>query len=142
MNDLAYMLGLSDSDPYKIVLAKGPINGGIVENEEDTKILVESSDEYIVGDGLWHHISLSPVVQPNGDVVIRCWESDLTTRTISNPSWTVIGGFDPDGYIDGALQVNSGSAPLWGGYAGFACAVNEALNRRAAFDALQVYRAI
>jgi hypothetical protein len=140
VNDVTYMLGLSDADPYKIVLAKGPINGGIIEDTEDTKILVESSSEYNVGDGLWHHISMSPVVQPNGDVVIRCWESDLGLHTIHSPNWSIIGGFPADGFIDGALEINSGSAPLWGGYAGFACAVNASLNRRAAFDALQVYR--
>lgn len=138
--DYAYMLGLSDKDPYKVVLAKGTIAGGIIEADEDIKILVESSAEYAMGDGLWHHIKLVPIVEPNGDVLIKCFESSLVLNPIDSPVWATIPGFPGDGYIDGVLQINSGSAPLWGGYAGWAFAVNNALNRRGAFDAIQIYR--
>jgi hypothetical protein len=140
VNDYAYMLGLSDADPYKIVLAKGPIVGGIVQSVEETKILVESSSEYNIGDGFWHHIRMDVIVEPNGDVLLKCYESNLLLYDIHNPVWNVIGGFSAEGYIDDVLHINTGQAPLWGGYAGFAFAVNEALNRRGAFDAIQVSR--
>ncbi|MCK5643690.1 MAG: hypothetical protein KAJ19_23015, partial [Gammaproteobacteria bacterium] len=140
VNDQVYMIGLSDSDPYKIVLAKGPIVGGIVEAQEDTKILVSSSREYNIGDGLWHHIRMDAIVEPNGDVLLKCYESDMTINDLQNPDWGIIGGFSAEGYIDGVLQINTGSAPLWGGYVGFAFAVNQALNRRGAFDGLQATR--
>ncbi len=141
VNDEAYMLGLSDADPYKVVLAKGPIVGGIVQGDDGTKIIVEGSSEYNMSDGLWHHLSLEPIVQPNGDVLIKCQESDLSTHDIHNPVWSTIGGFPGAGYIDDALHINTGTSPLWGGYVGWAFAVNNALNRRGAFDALQSSRA-
>lgn len=140
VHDYAYILGLSDDDPYKIVLAKGPIVGGIVEAQENTKILVRSSREYNIGDGLWHQLRMDAIVEPNGDVLIKCYESNMLLYDLQNPEWEVIGGFNAEGYIDGVLHINTGTAPLWGGYAGFAFAVNNALNRRGAFDGLQVSR--
>lgn len=142
VNDSAYMLGLLDADPYKIVLAKGPIVGGIVEDSEDTKILAVGSEQFTMGDGLWHQLRMDPIVQPNGDVLIKVYQSDLTTRVVTNPSWETIPGFDSEGYIDDVLEINSGSAPLWGGCVGYAFAVNQALNRRGAFDAIQAFRAV
>ena len=135
------MLGLSDADPYKIVLAKGIISGGITADTADTKVLYSGSTEYNMSDGLWHHLSLEVIVQPNGDVLLKCKESNLSLYDINNPTWTNVSGFPTDGYIDDVLSINSGSIPLYGGYAGFGFAVNNALNRRAAFDALQVSRA-
>lgn len=141
VNDTAYMLGLSDADPYKIVLAKGIISGGITADTADTKVLYSGSTEYNMSDGFWHHLSLEVIVQPNGDVLLKCKESNLSLYDINNPTWTNVSGFPTDGYIDDVLSINSGSIPLYGGYAGFGFAVNNALNRRAAFDALQVSRA-
>lgn len=140
INDNAYMIGLSDADPYKIVLAKGPINGGIVQDAENLKILVESSAEYNMSDDMWHHLRMEVIVQPCGDVLIHCKENDLILGDIHNQDWQTIGGFPGEGYNDGALGINSGSEPLWGGHAGWAFAINNALNRRGAFDALQVSR--
>jgi hypothetical protein len=140
VNDDAYMLGLSDADPYKVVLAKGPIVGGIVQDASNLKIIAESSAEYNMSDGLWHHLSMEPVVQPNGDVLLKCEESSLALHDIHSPSWADIPGFPASGYIDDALHINTGTAPLWGGYVGWAFAVNDALNRRGAFDALQAAR--
>jgi hypothetical protein len=142
VNDEAYMLGLMDRDPYKIVLAKGPIVGGITEDMEDGKLLVEGSQEFAMGDGLWHHLRLDPIVEPNGDVLLKCYYSDLNVHDIHSPDWQLVPGFSADGYIDDALHIATGTAPLWGGYTGFAFAINEALNRRGAFDALQAFRAI
>lgn len=142
VNDSAYMLGLLDADPYKIVLAKGSIVGGIVVEDSNStpKILAEGSQQFSMGDGLWHHLRMDPIVQPNGDVLIKVYQSNLATRTVENPDWEPIPGFSSEGYVDGVLEINSGSAPLWGGYVGFAFAVNDALNRRGAFDAFQAGR--
>lgn len=144
VNDSAYMLGLLDADPYRIVLAKGPMVGGIVESddESETKILAIGSEQFAMGDGLWHQLRMDPIVQPNGDVLIKVYQSDLNTRVLENPEWVNVPGFNADGYIDGVLEINSGSAPLWGGYVGYGFAINQALNRRGAFDGIQAYRSV
>lgn len=139
VNDWAYILGLSDTAPYEIVLVKAPIVSGLNIDATDVTVLRSSSDQYNMGDGLWHHLRLDAIVQPNGDVLLQCFENDLTVNPIgSAPSWQAISGMSD--FIDDALQVNSGSAPLWGGNVGFAFAVHESLNRRGAFDALQASR--
>lgn len=139
VNDWAYMLGLSDSAPYEIVLAKAPIVSGLRADDENVSILRQSSDQYSMGDGLWHHIRLDAIVQNNGDVVLSCFENDLTVNPIGNPpSWTPISGMS--NFIDDAAQIQTGSAPLWGGCVGFAFAIHSALNVRGAFDALQAQR--
>lgn len=139
VNDMAYMIGLSDADPYEIVLAKAPIVSGLRESDDDVVILRSSSSQYSMGDGLWHHIRLDAVVQPNGDVLLKCYDNNLTTNPIGGSfSWQAIAGMSD--FIDDVLQINTGSAPLWGGRVGFVFACHEALNRRGAFDALQAAR--
>ncbi len=139
VNDEAYMLGLLDADPYEIVLAKGLIVGGIVEGDDDLTILARSSAQYNISDDLYHHLRLDVIVEPNGDVLLKVFENDLTVNPITAPSWSSITGISD--YIDDLLQINSGSAPLLGGYCGFAMAVAESLNRRSAFDGIEAYRA-
>jgi len=139
VNDWAYLLGLSDNAPYEIVLAKAPLVSGLRQDDENVTILRSSSNQYNMGDGLWHHIRLDAVVQPNGDVLLQCYENSLVTNPIGTaPSWQPIAGMSD--FIDDAAQINTGSAPLWGGCAGFAFAVHETLNVRGAFDALQAGR--
>jgi hypothetical protein len=140
VNDYAYMLGLLDQDPYEIVLAKATIVAGLVEEATAVRILRRSSAQYNIGDGLWHHLRLDCIVQPSGDVLLQCYESDLSTYPLSGaPSWQSIDGMTD--FVDDALQINTGSPPLWGGCWGYAFAVANAINRRGAFDALEVYRA-
>jgi hypothetical protein len=139
VNDSAYLLGLKDSDPYKIVLAKATIISGVDEDNTVVKILRESSDEYQISDDLWHQIRLDAIVQDNGDVLLKVYESDISSYAVTSPSWTAIAGMAD--YIDDALQINTGSDPLGGGHWGFCFSVKEAINRRAAFDAIEVYRA-
>lgn len=140
VNDYAYLLGLLDADPYEVVLAKAPIVAGLVEGATNVSLLRRSSAQYSIGDGLWHHLRLDCIVQPNGDVLLQCYASDLSSHPLSGaPSWQAIDGMAE--FVDDALQVNTGSAPLWGGCWGFAFAVKAALNRRGAFDALEAYRA-
>lgn len=139
--DSAYLLGLEDADPYKIVLVKTTIVSGV--NTDDTAVttLRESSAEYQISDDEWHHIRLDVIVQDNGDVLLSVFENaNLAVNDVTAPVWTAVAGMTD--YIDDRLQINTGSAPLTpGGYWGFAFAVQEAINRRAAFDAIAVYRA-
>lgn len=148
VNDSAYILGLLDADPYEIVLAKAPLVAGLVDDDEDVSILARSAAQYSMGDGLWHHLRMDAVVQPNGDVLIQCFANDLAAHPLGTaPSWEEIPGFpdgapdDEYGVVDGVTQITTGTAPLWGGYWGWAFQVDNALNRRGAFDALEVMRA-
>lgn len=138
VNDRAYLLGLSDADPYEIVLAKAPIVAGLVEADTNVTILRRSSAQYNLGDNLWHHLELQCIVEPNGDVLLKAQRSDLALHSIMAPSFAPIPGMDD--FVDDNLYVNTGSAPLWGGRVGFAFAVNDQINRRGAFDGLQAYR--
>lgn len=143
VNDWAYVLGLLDADPYEIVLAKTTLAAGLVESDGNVSILARSSAQYAMGDGLWHHLRLDAIVEPNGDVLLKCFENDLDANPIGTPGgpvWDNIGGFDADGYVDDVLQIATSSPPLWGGYCGFGFSVSEALNRRGAFDAVEAYR--
>lgn len=139
VNDYAYLLGLSDNTPYQIVLAKAPIVSGLRVDEENVSILRSSSAQFNIGDGLWHHLRLDAIVQTNGDVLLQCFSNDLTTRPVgTTPSWQPITGMDD--FIDDLNQINTGTPPLLGGSHGFAFAVHESLNRRGAFDAIQLER--
>ena len=143
VNDYCYVLGLLDADPYEIVLAKMQLVSGLVADEENVTILARSSAQYAMGDGLWHHLRLDAIVQPNGDVLLKCFENNLNVNPIGaggGPDWQPISGFPTNGVVDDVLQILTSSPPLWGGYAGFAFQVSESLNRRGAFDALEVYR--
>ncbi|MEN6368302.1 MAG: hypothetical protein ABFD77_01215 [Thermotogota bacterium] len=143
VNDWIYALGLLDADPYEIVLAKTKIVTGLVEADENMQILARSSSQYAMGDGAWHHLRLDAIVEPNGDVLLKCFENDLNTHPIGTPGgpdWQNIPGFPSAGIVDDVLQILTGSPPLWGGYCGFAFQVQQALNRRGAFDALEAYR--
>jgi len=143
VNDYAYILGLLDADPYEIVLAKAQLVSGLVADDENVSILARSSAQYAMGDGLWHHLRLDSIVQPNGDVLLKCFENNLNTHPIGTPGgpdWQPIPGIPSDGVVDDALQILTSSPPLWGGYVGFAFQISQALARRGAFDAIEVYR--
>ena len=139
VNSVAYILGLSDSDPYEITLVKGIISSGIVVADENVTILRSSSQQYSMGDDLWHHLRMDAIVQPNGDVLLQVFANDLVAHPLgSTPDWQPIQGMAD--YIDDVVQINSGSAPYLGGFVGYAFAVSNALNRRGAFKAIQAYR--
>lgn len=135
VNDDAYLLGLSDADPYEIMLAKGPIVSGLVASDENLYVLGTSSEQYAISDDLWHHLRLDAIVQPNGDVLLKVFKNE---GDVLAPTWEAIGGISADGVIDDVLGYESGSVPLWGGCAGWAFCVAEGLNRRGAFDVLQL----
>jgi hypothetical protein len=139
VNDYAYMLGLGDSNPYEIMLCKGLLSGGLNASDENITVLARSTAQYAFSGDAWHHLKLDAIVEPNGEVVLQVFENDLAVHPIgSAPTWVAVPGCAE--YIDDRNQINTGSAPLLGGCAGFGFAVAESLNRRAAFDAIQVGR--
>jgi hypothetical protein len=113
-NDQGYILGLENNDPSAIVLAKtSPISG---LDSTLTTALRTSSTTYTWDN--WLQLRLDAIVNPNGDVVLKCFQNDVDTNPVTSPSWEAITGMDD--FVDDALGVNSGSNPLAGGWGGFA----------------------
>ena len=138
LGNQAYMLGLSDNNPSSITLRKGILSEGVVDGEEgDTGILRRGTDQ--VDEGTWIHIRLDMIVNPSGDVILKCWKSDLGANSVSSPSWGLITGMDD--FIDDSLGVNSGSLPFGSGYMGFGFQVN-GISRRAYFDHITCSRQV
>lgn len=142
----AYRLCLSDEDPYRIVLDKALLTAQGKSSNPTTQTLATSSASYALGDALWHHLRLDAAVQANGEVLLQAYFNDLAVRPIghvSGPDWQPIPGIPSAGVVDDALLIRTGTAPLLGGYLGFGMSfTTNALNRRAAFDALEPYRVL
>lgn len=137
--DSGYLFGCADDDPYHLVLAKGTIEGGLADAAPDPSvngILLQSGQTY--PQDTWHHLRVDVIVNLNGDVLIQCFENDLTANPLTGaPVWTAISGMTQ--FIDDALGINSGSAPYASGRSGFAFYTTD-VTRRAAFDHIQIYR--
>ena len=133
VNDSGYLLGLSDNDPHGIVLRKGSPAGGL--DPEDTSILRTSTATFLPD--VWHHLRLDMIVNPNGDVVLKVFSSDLSANAVTAPVWAAIPGMAD--FIDDALGVNSGSLPFVGGFAGIAFQCSD-ISRRGYVDHVQVLR--
>lgn len=116
-----YQLGLSDGDTSRIALRKGIISAGlpdqVVTTPTPTNGLLARSDS-AVPIATWVHVRLDMIVNLNGDVILNCYQSDLTANLVSAPVWTAIGGLGQ--IIDDALGINTGSQPLTSGRAGWA----------------------
>jgi len=141
VNSRAYILGLGDSDPYEVVLAKGVIASGLPgAAATDVTVLRRSSAQYSMGDDRWHNMRLDAIVEPCGDVLLKVFANDLVAHPLgTTPDWQPIVGMAD--FVDGITGIASGSAPLiLGGWCGFAFAVAAAVNRRGAFRALQADR--
>lgn len=140
-NDSCYMLGLSNSDPYKIMLVKGVIGNGIPESYSDDTVLAYSTESF--NPNTWHHLRLDIIANPNGDVVLKCYASDLDSYDVDeNDGWVAIDGLSD--FIDDALGANSydygnSDTPYIGGRAGFGFTTS-AVQRRALFDHIQIYK--
>ena len=142
VSDTAYLLGLEDAEPARIVLAKGVINSGIPNSTDTpTKILRTSTQRYYQNE--WVHLRFQAITQPSGDVVLRMYQNDVNSHPLDNPSFWVWNEIEfNDGwnarfgngyFIDDVTGVNSGSAPLTSGYVGYAFQTEE-IARRAYFD--------
>jgi len=135
VNDNAYLLGLSDDDPHRIVLRKGSVVAGIPDSE-GPGVLLRSSESF--AQGTWLHLRLDAVVNANGDVVLTVLRSDLQAHALGTaPDWLPVAGMPP--FIDDQLGINSGSQPLTSGRAGFGFSVSD-VTRRAFFDHIELYR--
>lgn len=133
VNDLAYLLGLSDNDPSEIVLRKGALSGGLDPTASD--VLAVSSSTFLVD--TWVHLRLDVIDNPNGDVVLIVKQNDLTANAVTAPVWVDVPGISQ--VIDDALQILTGSAPLVGGFVGMGFQSN-GLSRRGFFDHIAVLR--
>lgn len=137
----AYILGLSDADPHRIVLVKGVVSAGVpataVQTPPVNGVLATSVQSFPIK--TWLHLRLDAVVNQNGDVVLNCFHNDLTVpgASVTAPNWIAIPGIAQ--FVDDVLRVNTGSAPLSGGYGGFAFATSN-VTRRGFFDQLEVIR--
>jgi hypothetical protein len=132
-----YLLGLSDEDPHHIVLRKGAFSGGVpagaVTVPPTNGILRRSTASF--ANNTWLHLRLDMVVNLNGDVILKCFQSVL--GDVTTPSWVAIAGMTD--FVDDALGVNSSSAPFTSGYAGFGFKTQD-ITRRGFFDHVEVLR--
>lgn len=137
--DSAYMLGLSDSDPHHIILRKGALVGSLPDVAPGSQgVLARGNVGYALG--TWLQLRLDQIVNANGDVVLDCYQNDVTLNAVTSPVWTSIPGFANGGrFIDDAIGVNSGSAPFSSGRMGFGFASSD-VSRRAYVDALVLER--
>jgi hypothetical protein len=132
-SDQGYLLGLSDNDPHSIMLRKGSPAGGL--DPAGTGILRVGASTFVPD--TWVHLRLDMIVNPNGDVVLKVFQNNLAANPVTAPVWTTVSGMSD--FIDDALAVNSGSAPLVGGRVGFGFQTAD-LQRRGFFDHLQALR--
>lgn len=131
--DIGYMLGLADNDPSEIVLAKVAPNVGL--DPTATTALAVSSQTYLWD--TWLHLRLDAIVNPNGDVVLKCFKNDLDNNPVTAPVWEAISGMTD--VIDDSLGITSGSNPLAGGWAGWTFYANQ-LNARGFVDHFEAHR--
>jgi len=148
VNDNAYMLGLQDDEPHRIVLRKGQMVGGLPNDSPGASgILRRGTTTYTKG--TWLHLRLDAVVNLNGDVILKAFMSDLVANAVSAPIWTPIPGIEDTtlvsslgtgtSFVDDALAVNSGSASYTSGRMGYGF-YTAAVTRRSFFDQIECYR--
>jgi hypothetical protein len=104
----AYILGLSTTSPYQIVLKKGTLVAGL--GPSDVGVLRASDESFSAAE--WLHLRLDVIVNPHGDVVLNVYQNDPLTD-VTAPSWGAISGMDQ--YIDDALGVLTTGTPLTSG---------------------------
>lgn len=132
----AYLLGLDDDDPHRIVIVKGPPSQGLPPVPIGVSgVLKQGSETFL--NNTWLHLRLDMIVNANGDVILQAYRSDLVVNPVTAPVWVPVPGCE--NFVDDALWVNSGSAPLTGGYGGFGFQSKD-ITRRAYFDQLEVQR--
>jgi hypothetical protein len=145
----AYILGLNDADPHRIVLRKGKLTGGvpdgIVNGTGTNNILLVSSAAY--EEDTWLHLRLDAILQGTGDVLLQVYANDLTANAVTSPTWVVVPGMEGTqspsitGFVDDSLAVNTGTSPLTSGFAGFGMQTTTA-GRRAYIDHVEVARQV
>lgn len=134
--DSAYMLGLADSNPSRIVLRKGALGLGLPDGAPGSNGILRRSS-VTVAIGQWVQLRLDAILEPNGDVLLKVFSSDVALHSVASPVWTAVDGMDD--FTDDALGVNTGSDPLSSGRMGFGMYVKDTA-RRAYFDELVTER--
>lgn len=137
VDDTGYLLGLSDGDPCHVELRKGVLGVGLPDETPLGANTVLRRSTLTVPIATWVHLRLEVVVQPFGDVILNCYQSDLGAHAVSAPTWVAIAGMDP--FTDDVAGIATGSLPYTTGRAGFGVRVDD-VTRRAAFDYLKVGR--
>ncbi len=138
VTDSGYLIGLSDSDAYSIIVRKGPLNVGIPDSPITENGVLGRSSETFTPD-TWLHLRLDMIVNLTGDVIVKAFRNDLTVNTVSAPIWLPIPGLSD--FVDDTLGINSGSAPFTSGRFGYGMEVSDAA-RRAAFDQIEISRQV
>ncbi|MCL2726743.1 MAG: hypothetical protein FWD69_20180 [Polyangiaceae bacterium] len=135
VRDSAYLLGLSDDDPHRIVLRKGAVTVGLPAADGPGALLKSAAS---FAQATWLHLRLDVIVNTNGDVVLKVFQNDLTLHPLgAPPDWQPVSGMVE--FIDDHLGINSGSQPLTSGRGGFGFSVKD-VTRRAYFDYIELFR--
>lgn len=135
VNDSAYMLGLADEDPHRVVLRKGALAGGIGVSD-GPGVLLRSNESF--REGSWTHLRLDAIAQDSGDVVLNVYRNDLAHQPLGvAPLWEPIPGMPS--FVDDTLGIRTGSAPLRSGRGGFGFASRD-VTRRAFVDHVEILR--
>lgn len=148
VSSIAYILGLSDEVASHIELRKGAISDGlpavsVVDPDASPHVLMRSTDSF--APDTWQHLRLDVIAQGTGDVILQVYRNDLTVHGVDSPVWAAVPGmegpFQPTfaGFVDDALAVNTGTAPIVGGRAGYGARF-EVANRGVYFDHVSVDR--
>jgi hypothetical protein len=114
VTDNAYFLGLTEEEPARIMLAKGPLTDGL--DPTGSNMLRLSSASFLKG--TWVHLRLDVIEQPSGDVLLKVFQNaDLATNPVTSPVWTAVAGMAD--FTDDALAYNTGTVPLLTGRMGW-----------------------
>lgn len=144
ISDIAYMLGLSDASPAKIILRKGALDEGFPNESPGTDGTLAIGTASIT-EGDYVHLRMDVIVNLNDDVIINVFQSDVDTNPVTAPVFGVVPGLDVldpgsgRAFFDDALGVNSGSQPLLLGRGGFGCRFEDTA-RRSFFDHVEIAR--
>lgn len=118
MSAPGYLFGLSNGYPYKLILCRGAIGSGLLEEADNN---LRESDAYFSTNS-WKNLSLSVKVTAQGDISLIP-ELDTNDPIVPGaPSYTAILGMDE--YIDDSLGILTGYPGLRGDFyvgLGFHC---------------------
>lgn len=128
VNDNAYLIGLEDADPARIVVVKGAIINGI-PLATTVNSLMRSDASFDLDE--WVHLRIDVIREPSDDILIKLYSSDLGSYPVGSPSWVALAGCEE--FVDDSLGIATGSPGYTGGYMGIAMQV-DGITRRSAFD--------
>jgi len=147
VNDSGYQLGLQDDNPHRIALRKGSVVSGIPSASPGASGILRRSSATFVAN-TWLHLRLDAIVNLNGDVILKVFQSDLV-NPVTTPIWLPIPGIeDPaligthgagTAFVDDSLGINSGSPSFTSGRMGYGFFTKD-ISRRGFFDHIECMR--